>query len=1036
MLDRLRCVIRCWLRAASGSAVNLERSYLKYDSMQNSEDKLFALASLSSDLFRDFLPYRKPRSETRPPQGSSIPPTPPFHQKGGDDPPRVPLASTIGLPIQADRLKFDGEPGFRAVKYLNDPMLRAGFLQPDLLRLPKSRQKKIRAPARVRCSRQELKKIFGIWDRVKSFLIMPASMSLYFYRCGLFAVSEDFLYDRQILNPVPENSRTWAPNESTKKLAHASLLCNAWLQAGKKWILSGTDLSNMYHNFVVSVAHARRNHIHGIFKGSEFAGWQAYDERLRDEDVIGCFNSLGMGENLAVETAQQSHLNVLRLKGALSEKRLVKHNCRLPSQRDFLQLVQIDDQVMIEYVSTDVSSDQLHSSSEQISSSIAMRCDHSSSVPLDRVGQLLFRRALQAYPQVGLKENKNKRTCDADEGTVLGGLILGSQGLVMPPPFKVLMLMHLTLQICVGGICTREILETLIGSWIYVLMFRKPFMSILQQVFHEGRDYSAPHLRSVVFVLSSRCKNELVLLCLLGPVISTNVRANPSSLLYATDASPFAAGVCSAPVGEEFSYQIFLSGSLKGHHTMLSGAVTNYFKECSASARVRGDADELEEDFETLDQLVGNEIPLGQPQRTLTEGILFDVIEVYRGDRRWSEFHTALGFEAHGGLLDYPPKGSSREFDKVTFWALLGFILRRVVRLIHFEPACEHHKKRRLQGEYGQSIPVFGEGVRDSFSPVAPSQHDVTCGSEAEYRTFVRIALLMHAAQAYGCLASLAITVGCGFRDFAIYRRLIDAGYGEVVVDFSTFGARVARTKVLLDNLGSFGDLAQAHATCSGSLFALSGAFGSASIDRLEAACDAGSSATFGRPPKIGEHGPTYLCRWPASCLQAVAARNASTLGLAPATAKTVSTVSQDWVDDLGYGLQFRKTLQYRFKHANHINVNEQLALGSLVKRAARVSPGSKIPVLVDSTNTVGANAKGRSSSAALNHCMRPLIPYLLGGDLYLGLLRIGTRCNPADDPSRLVSVRAAGEQAHSRSTLYCHQCPTRNKHATVVASN
>ena len=117
--------------------------------------------------------------------------------------------------------------------------------------------------------------------------MIPADESEFIYRCGLFTVAEDFKFDRQILNPAPENSRGWAPNDSTKRLAHASLLCSARLKDSERWIISRTDLSNMYHNFIVADARARRNHIHGVFKGSDFHGWHAYEAALHDRSVIG-----------------------------------------------------------------------------------------------------------------------------------------------------------------------------------------------------------------------------------------------------------------------------------------------------------------------------------------------------------------------------------------------------------------------------------------------------------------------------------------------------------------------------------------------------------------------------------------------------------------------------------------------------------------------------------------------------------------------------------------------------------------------------
>ena len=112
-----------------------------------------------------------------------------------------------------------------------------------------------------------------------------------------------------------------------------------------------------------------------------------------------------------------------------------------------------------------------------------------------RTGQLLFQRALRAYPSVGLKENHKKRKTDQAAGTILGGYLEGLSGFLMAPPFKVLILMNVTLRVCILGVATRELLEVLAGSWVYVIMFRRPGMSIMQQIFHEGSDYRSPGRR-------------------------------------------------------------------------------------------------------------------------------------------------------------------------------------------------------------------------------------------------------------------------------------------------------------------------------------------------------------------------------------------------------------------------------------------------------------------------------------------------------------------------------------------------------------
>eukprot|EP00971_Amphidinium_carterae_P307966 6120250-Amphidinium_carterae.2 len=44
------------------------------------------------------------------------------------------------------------------------------------------------------------------------------------YRCGLFSVYKSETVDRQIVNPIPENSRCFQISDDTKTLSHDCML--------------------------------------------------------------------------------------------------------------------------------------------------------------------------------------------------------------------------------------------------------------------------------------------------------------------------------------------------------------------------------------------------------------------------------------------------------------------------------------------------------------------------------------------------------------------------------------------------------------------------------------------------------------------------------------------------------------------------------------------------------------------------------------------------------------------------------------------
>lgn len=79
--------------------------------------------------------------------------------------------------------------------------------------------------------------------------------------------------------------------------------------------ISSDDLCECYYTFQVSDHRAARNAIGTSSWGHGFEDFSCYDAALKDSRVYLCFGTLAMGDSLAVEIAQQSHYNVLKLLG-------------------------------------------------------------------------------------------------------------------------------------------------------------------------------------------------------------------------------------------------------------------------------------------------------------------------------------------------------------------------------------------------------------------------------------------------------------------------------------------------------------------------------------------------------------------------------------------------------------------------------------------------------------------------------------------------------------------------------------------------
>ena len=110
------------------------------------------------------------------------------------------------------------------------------------------------------------------------------------------------------------------------------------------------------------------------------------------------------------------------------------------------------------------------------------------------------------------------------------------------------------------------------------------------------------------------------------------------------------------------------------------------------------------------------------------------------------------------------------------------------------------------------------------------------------------------------------------------------------------------------------------------------------------------------------------------------------------------------WFGDFVRGVGWREVTRFKFPGTEHINVKEMKARCADVKRraASNVAPGAvRFLQGIDSLVTVGAAAKGRSSSWRLNSVMRRCTADILLGRLFPGEVYVPTELNPADCPTR-----------------------------------
>ena len=235
----------------------------------------------------------------------------------------------------------------------------------------------------------------------------------------------------------------------------------------------------------------------------------------------------------------------------------------------------------------------------------------------------LFRQAGAMYAKVHLRTSAKKAVRNAYSATILGGQLDGVRGDIAAPRLKSTALSAITLQLVVLGHSTRTLLQQVLGCWMFVLIFRRPMLSIFSQVYHEGLGCHADE----IFRLSHDARQELLLLVILVPCAMSNLRAEPSTRLYCTDASPFGAGICSCEVPLQASTELLRFADHKGFYTALEPRLARY-----------------------LDQFALGPSEVEPIPRGLSEGILFDVCEMFRGRGSLTHAASLLGLRVHPGF--------------------------------------------------------------------------------------------------------------------------------------------------------------------------------------------------------------------------------------------------------------------------------------------------------------------------------------------------------------------------------------------------
>ena len=886
-------------------------------------------------------------------------------------------------PVLAARVKWENAPSFEAEEFL-DPLTRAAFINPEVLRLPMHMWPDSR-PAKVHCPKAELMRLVELWDSLGALHIMKAEDKDFSEAVGLFCVPKDEQFDRLIINPKTINSRMVSLSQSTKELAPGSMLSLLSLDPSSAYRFNADDLTDFYYTFRVSSKRAERNAIRCLFESHELSHLKTFDPNLGSGPFLVCLRSLAMGDSLAVEIAQQSHTRVLQtLCGSMLVHESLRYRHPVP-RSSFIELLAIDDHVGIQKVTW-----------EELKACTPKRDTE------------VFKNAEVAYKKVGLIQHERKRKRLCTNGTILGADFDGVKGRVMAPRSRISLLCLVTLAIARRGTCTRKVLSILTGCWIHILLFRRVLFSIMDDVFHQGDGCKM----NEVFELSRKARNELQLLASLGPLAQSDLRAAYAQDIFCTDASPTTGAVISAHVGSEVTEELWRHCEQRGYYTRLQTPASEILSE-------KGIEPESLKMLAPAPTPMTSELTQVSVPAPMQEGILFDAVEVFRGSGNWSSTHASHGLTVHDG---FDIEGSRLRYldlaEASVLHELVALALRRVVREWHMGVPCISFGTLRRPQVRSKMYPA-GFNPQDPFT----RYHNMLAR---------RACFVMTIALLSGQYVSAEQPENSRLFLLHCYRTLVLLGCVISHFTFCSFGTPFKKPSKWLHNKPWLIKL-ESKCTCNyrNKHFVIQGSFTKSSVQDFEGRCRPSSLAVFGESPRPGQAVAEFSAGYPyrlvsqmasgavaakrgeiASIPTAVRLRSLAEVGW-PSEISSVPVSAEpayptrpghedpEWVTELCDSLPFKLLFNYRFKKPNHINVNEARTFKSWLKSTAKTHQDCRLVGILDSRVTIGAAAKGRSSSKAISRILQTTMPYTIGAGLYPGLLHIGSKENRADGPTR-----------------------------------
>ena len=865
--------------------------------------------------------------------------------------------------LDVSRLKLVGTGQWPMEEFM-DSVLWIPFREPAFL-LHGQKVRGAPLPNLAAESREENLVLAKVWD-AKSLLRLHAAPLCPGHFSRVFNAFKSESQDRQIGDRRIPNSRERHISGPSRFLPPGSLLTTISVPRFSHGLLgSVTDRRDYYHQARVTSQRSQSNLLPFPFSREELRGTKALaifeEEEANPKAVsresagdglaqiaagkIGVkasldaggpqtlyagFASLFQGDHLGVEFALQSHEQLLVSEDLLEERnRLRGHH--LPPEGPNYEALIIDDYFAIG--AHPISRGNVNSfASEALARARVAYAKHNleGSIEKDVEASVVFK---AAGAEVISRPEDVRRGC----------VCVGA------PIRKRLALAALTLRAARLPGITAGLASRLSGNWVSALLFRRCLASVVDAFFALGA-CGEKSSENVIFPLSRSVAEELQLLAISSPWMTTNVAVGFSRTVYASDASLAAGAYVSCEVGDQLSRTLWLSSDRKGYYTRLDGLARSMLASVGEEP--------FDDVYEEVEELSQTETPFKPPL------FYYDFVEICGGSGVLSKEAADLGLVV-APVLDL---SESEHFNlcDVNFlaWIFHMFTSRRF-RSTLLAPPCTTFSA------------AAWPDLRSYENPLGYCRtHPRTLlGNILAFRS-LSIMFVCALVQAPSGLEQPRLSKMAWL---ACWRFLLSKGFTESVVASCQFGSPHKKEFRILSHMLSQED--------------------------LEVKCPGGHlhvpiQGKFTKPSAI--YTPGVARHIAGEFKRSLEKQNfdrrdeGSHVGFESLVVNDLLCTA-DWVQ--------RRLIRWRRK--SHINVLELSTAVSLLEDHGRAQPDSRLVGCLDSKVAIGALAKGRSSSSALQPLCKRACATQVSSGTYPGWVFAPTRLNIADDPTRSKPVRS-----------------------------